>query len=310
MQCTQKELIIFLGLGRLRGVTYKSLRSLGSFDSVMKYYSQNGINNLIKTITHRTTQDSNVSESLLVELGEEVFNGLIQDDIHFVKEGDPEYPQSLSKLNNSVRPYWFFYKGNIELIHKPTIAIVGTRTPNEFGKFLTKYAISVIEQYLTSITSGLAKGIDETAHTWALNLNLPNIAVLGHGHFKLDKSRNGDLANLILEKHGLILSEYLPTATATAESFVWRNRIQAAISNGVIAPQWKKSSGTAHTIRFANQFGKPTINLDLNSNKTDIDLGVSDMSFDLPREHNEFTNLIQKISQNNFVYHQKSLLGD
>src|SRR3546814_3051499 len=67
----------------------------------------------------------------------------------------------------------------------------------------------------------------------------------------------GRLRDHILGTGGTIVSEYLPMASYSAENFVQRNRLQAALGRILIPAEWNRRSGTAHTVRFATSLGRP-----------------------------------------------------
>jgi predicted Rossmann fold nucleotide-binding protein DprA/Smf involved in DNA uptake len=134
----------------------------------------------------------------------------------------------------------------------------------------------------------LAKGIDAIAHEWAIHSGTPNISVLATGILRTYPAKHADLAGKIVDHGGVLISEYLPDASPTSENFVWRNRLQAALSACVVAPEWRKSSGTAHTIRFARAFGRPTINLVAQGVAVPSDHGEASLTFNVPSEHAAF----------------------
>ena len=105
--------------------------------------------------------------------------------------------------------------------------------------------------------SGLAAGIDQLAHEHSLRAGVPTIAVLGTGMLEDYPKGSGRLRAEILATGGAIVSEYLPTSSYSAENFVQRNRLQAALGRALIPAEWKRRSGTAHTVRFATALGRP-----------------------------------------------------
>jgi predicted Rossmann fold nucleotide-binding protein DprA/Smf involved in DNA uptake len=155
--------------------------------------------------------------------------------------------------------------------------------------------VSSLQELGLTVVSGLAKGVDEIAHDWALASGLPNISVLGTGLLKAYPAKNAELAGRIVDAGGLLISEYMPDAQPSAENFVWRNRLQAALAKCVVAPEWKRASGTAHTIRFARRFGRPTINLAVNGAEPAREHGEADQTFEVPRSHAAFLETLRKV---------------
>ena len=87
-------------------------------------------------------------------------------------------------------------------------------------------------------------------------LRIPTIAVLGNGLDENYPANSQKLRQDIIKSGGTIITEYFPNMKPNKESFVNRNRIQAALASVVIPIQWKQKSGTAHTIRFAYEMKK------------------------------------------------------
>lgn len=281
---------LFLGLSHIRGVGFKTLRDAGGIDAIGDRVSQVGVRDFLQELTG-SEQPTNIQDKVFV-MGEVVARKLHAWDVDLLRIGDPLYPSRFLDLPPSSRPLWIFCRGQLELLERASVAVVGTRDPSEIGDFLARYAVTSLAELNAPVVSGLAKGIDATAHEWAIKIGLPTISVLGTGIFKTYPSRNAELADLILDDGGLLISEYLPDAGPTKESFVWRNRLQAALASCVIAPEWKRSSGTAHTIRFAKGMKRETINLRLDGLGMPEDHGEADIIFDVPSRHAAFRQLV------------------
>ncbi|MBJ9751962.1 MULTISPECIES: DNA-processing protein DprA [Burkholderia cepacia complex] len=285
--------ILFLGLARLKGVGFKTLRDLGEIREIAKHIHHYG-SDFVETASKGASRD--ISVDSLYQLGESAAETLARADIRLLRFGEPRFPTQFAELDKTVRPLWFFYRGNLDLLASEAVAVVGTRSPSVQGEFLTRYAVSALQEVGTTIVSGLAKGVDEIAHDWALSCGLPNISVLGTGLLKSYPAKNAELAGRIVNAGGLLISEYMPDAQPSAENFVWRNRLQAALAKCVVAPEWKRSSGTAHTIRFAKRFARLTINLTINGMEPPRDHGEADQTFEVPRAHAAFIETLRKVA--------------
>jgi len=299
--------LIFLGLSRMKGFSFRRLRELGGVDSVAATFDQMGAEDFLAKWSREVGFADPMAEVL--HLGEGAVATLESRGIGMIRPGQPGYPARLTNLDEGLQPAWLFYKGNLELAEVRSVAVVGTRSPTEVGEYLTKYAVSTVREVGAAVVSGLAKGVDELAHEWALTSRVPNISILGNGLLKVYPMRNADLAARIVDSGGLLLSEYLPDAAPSAESFVWRNRLQAALSLAVIAPEWKASSGTAHTIKYAKRFGVPTINLSPLGVAAPDDHGTADVAFHVPQEHSALVSAL-RASFNMSIPRQPDLLGD
>ena len=175
---------------------------------------------------------------------EDLFNKSIQ----LISFEDKEYSDRLKDVSDS--PFFLFCKGDVSLLKSRGVAIVGTRSPSNYGKIITEKFARELAQAGLTIISGLAYGIDSFSHRQALDVNGKTIAVLGGGFDKIYPSEHTDLANTIAEK-GLLLSEYPPSITPTKFSFPQRNRIVAGLSVGILITEAGEKSGTMITKDFA-----------------------------------------------------------
>lgn len=301
--------LLFLGLARLKGVGFKTLRDLGGVDATAQKLMSEGPS-FVAALTRGEYENYSISE--VQALGEEIAEILHSRGINLVRACEPHFPLQFTELEPSLRPLWFFYRGNYGLLATEAIAVVGTRTPSREGEFLTKYAVAAVQEIGATVVSGLAKGIDEIAHEAALACNVANVSILGNGLLRSYPAKNAELAQRIVEAGGLLISEYMPYAMPTGEAFVWRNRLQAALAKCVVAPEWKRSSGTAHTVRFAKRFERPSINLTINGVASFADQGRADQTYEVPRQHAAFINALQIVDRYTearllSVHHQRLL---
>ena len=165
------------------------------------------------------------------------------------------YPQKLLKLQDP--PYVLFAVGNLDLINTKSIAIVGARNPSVYGKIVTEKFAKTLAQNGITIVSGLASGVDKLAHEGALEVDGNTIAVLAGGFDHIFPAMNLNLAREIAKK-GLIISEHFVTHKPTKYSFPIRNRIIAALSDGVLITEAGKKSGSLYTSEFASEIGIET----------------------------------------------------
>ncbi len=141
--------------------------------------------------------------------------------------------------------------------------------------------------------SGLATGIDQLIHSWSLRTNIPTVAVLGTG-IQSDYPRGAaELREQILAHGGAILTEYLPHESYSAQNFVMRNRLQAALGRSLIPVEWNVQSGTAHTVRFASSLQRTIACLrmpDWSPDRVTISDGFSENArlFTIPGEESAF----------------------
>ena len=143
--------------------------------------------------------------------------------------------------------------GNVELLNKKSISIVGSRNASSNGRAFAKRIAEELGNAGYVITSGFASGIDTASHWGALKTG--TIAVLGGGVDDIYPRGNEDLYYEIKNK-GLIISENPFNSAPKAENFPSRNRIVSGLSEGVIIIEASSRSGTLHTARQALEQGR------------------------------------------------------
>lgn len=165
---------------------------------------------------------------------------------------DASYPLELKTIYNP--PVLLFYQGNLELLDKPKLAVVGSRNTSELGIQSVKKIITELGNHFV-IVSGLARGIDTVAHVAALKNGGATIAVIGCGLDVYYPKENRQLQDYI-GKHHLVLSEYLPGDQPLKFHFPERNRIIAGLSQGVLVAEAKLRSGSLITCERAMEEGR------------------------------------------------------
>ena len=146
-----------------------------------------------------------------------------------------------------------FAQGNLSLLNKPKVAIIGTRTPNQYAKQITAQLATMLSAKGFVIVSGGAIGIDSIAH---MNSNNKAILILPCGiSTNYPKENISMIANL--RQNGLVLSEYSGTYTPMKHTFLERNRIIVAWSDIVIIPQADIKSGSSSSANLALTLNKP-----------------------------------------------------
>ncbi len=175
-------------------------------------------------------------------------------EIKVVTKYDNDYPSKLVNLPDA--PNILYCKGNYSLVGMPSLGVVGTRKPSRYGIITTEKLVKDIASCGIVIISGLAYGVDSIAHRKCLDVNGQTIAVLACGFDNIFPAQHIGLANEIVEKGGLLLSEYRPKAIAYKYTFPIRNRIIAALSEGILISEAGIKSGTSYTKDYALDYGK------------------------------------------------------
>lgn len=189
-----------------------------------------------------------ISQGINVSAVDQVESWLSDSINHVVTLGDPHYPQSL--LNISDPPLLLFVKGNLDLLNKPSLAIVGSRSASPQGlRNAEAFALAASDAGLC-IVSGLAHGVDASAHIGGLGGTSSSIAVVGTGLDKVYPSANRDLAHR-LAMNGALISEYFLGTPPTPSNFPRRNRIISGMSLGCLVVEASLQSGSLITARLA-----------------------------------------------------------
>ncbi|WP_262695559.1 DNA-processing protein DprA [Kordiimonas aquimaris] len=165
--------------------------------------------------------------------------------------GDKDYPQPLAATSDA--PPILYVLGNIGLLKRQSIAIVGARNASASGIKLTKKIAKELGEQHIVVTSGLARGIDTAAHS--VTVNTGTIACLAGGINIIYPQENTELYNAIA-KNGLIVSEMPPNIKPQARHFPRRNRIISGLSSGVLVVEAAARSGSLITARFAADQGR------------------------------------------------------
>ena len=166
---------------------------------------------------------------------------------------DSRYPKRLKNCNDS--PVLLFSKGNADLNLQRVVSIVGTRNATDYGKQLCHELVEDLQQYNVLIVSGLALGIDTAAHKEAIKLNIPTVAVLGHGLDRIYPGQNRLTAEKMLTNGGL-LSEYPSGTIPDRENFPQRNRIVAGMADATVVIEAGIKGGALITAEIANSYNR------------------------------------------------------
>jgi len=167
--------------------------------------------------------------------------------------GDAAYPRPL--LHCGDPPLMLFVDGRTELLHRPAVAVVGSRHATPQGLAHARTFAAALSQASVTVVSGLAAGIDGAAHEGALQGEGSTVAVVGTGLDIIYPRRHAALARRILES-GALVSEYAPGTPALAHHFPHRNRLIAGLTRGTLVVEAALRSGSLITARLALECGR------------------------------------------------------
>jgi DNA processing protein len=205
-----------------------------------------------------------------------IFESCKKNNIRIISLYDESFPERLRSIED--KPLILYLEGNEKLLENGdlNIAIVGTRTPTQKGYEISSILAEKLAGEGRCIVSGLAFGCDEAAHTGCLAVKGKTIAVIPSGCRNIQKGSK-ILYNRIILNGGAVISELPPDAKSEKHTFIERNRIITAISDGIIVIEGGRKGGTSHTVKYANLYGKPVAYTDESFENNEQNIFSKDM---------------------------------
>lgn len=198
---------------------------------------------------------SGIATSAALSQAEQELRFLEQYGVEALFYTDERYPARLRQ--NADCPALLYFKGSsTDLLQaRRVVAVVGTRQPTDYGRAACEELVEGLRAYDVVVVSGLAFGIDITAHRKATALGIPNIAVLGHGLSHIYPAQHRSAA-LKLAENGGLLSEYPHNTGPDREHFPMRNRIIAGLCDALLVVETASAGGSMITAELAGQYGR------------------------------------------------------
>ena len=179
---------------------------------------------------------------------------MADENRHYTLIGDEDYPEKLYDMEWP--PLALYYEGDLKLLRRPSIGIVGARNCSGYGRRVTMDLARSFARTGFVIISGGARGIDTAAHKTVLDEDGKTVCVLGCGLDISYPSENNDMFSRIRQE-GLLLSEYPRGFSPKKWTFPMRNRIIAALSDEIIVTEAAKKSGSLHTASYGEELNRP-----------------------------------------------------
>ena len=175
-----------------------------------------------------------------------------------ILRGDPEFPVALREIPDS--PPLLFAMGELSLLERPAVAIVGSRDHSDYGASICQSAATAAATAGIAVVSGMARGLDALAHLAALDAAGPTIGILGNGLGVVYPAANRALYRRVVE-HGLLLTEFPPGERPGVGAFPRRNRLISALARVTLVIEAAEASGTLITVGTALAQGKDVMAL-------------------------------------------------
>jgi DNA processing protein len=257
------ELIYRVALSQVNGVGLYSTRQLLTYcGSVQQIFSTpSGKLRKIPGIRDQVAQA--LKDPAIFRKAENILQQCEKNHINISFITDAHYPKRLKEIEDA--PLLLFHKGMVDTDHAKTIAVVGTRKASTYGKQCLENLLQELVPWNPVVISGLAYGIDITAHKICLDLGLRTIGVLGSGIHHIYPGLHKNIANSMCEQGGLI-SEYAPETKPEMYHFPARNRIIAGLCEGVIVAEAGEKGGALITAQLANSYNREVMAIPGNLN--------------------------------------------
>jgi DNA processing protein len=195
----------------------------------------------------------NLNRDKALQEAEQQFNFNQKNEIrtHFFLDSD--YPRRLKQCPDL--PMILFSKGNVKLNQERIVSVVGTRNQTDYGKLILEHLIQSFSGNNILVVSGLAYGIDISAHRLCIENGISTLGVLGHGLDRIYPAKHKNTAITMLERGGL-LTEYGIGTNPDRENFPMRNRIVAGMADATIVIESKAKGGSMITAELANDYNR------------------------------------------------------
>jgi len=257
------EIIYLLSLQNKQGVGSVTLRKLienfGSAENVFKA----DIRDLIKTgvLNRESAQSIKGFTKWDIYLNE--YKKVMKSRYEYLTYKDNNYPANLKNIYNV--PLLLQYYGKIQENDDIAVAVIGSRNCDDYGKSVTEMIVKQLVENGVTIVSGMARGIDSTAHRSAIKYGGRTIAVIGTGLDICYPPENSELFEII-SQNGYVVSEYSFGTKPESINFPRRNRIISGLSLGVLVVQANKKSGALITADYAIEQNREVFAIPANIN--------------------------------------------
>lgn len=173
-----------------------------------------------------------------------------ENNIRIIESGDPGYPANLRNIYKP--PLYLFVQGEILPSDNTSVAIVGSRMCDNYGRKITRKISGSLAEMGITVVSGMAMGIDAVSHLSSMEKGGRTIAVLGNGIDIKYPTENRELYKRI-PYQGAVISEFTMGTQPESGNFPKRNRIISGLSLGVVVIQASKNSGSLITASLATE---------------------------------------------------------
>lgn len=184
----------------------------------------------------------------------DLIRSLEAESVSLITVLDEEYPTNLRLIYN--RPPFLFVRGELRACDDRALAVVGTRSASNEGREQAARLARDLVGHGVTVLSGLAIGIDASAHEAALEARGRTVAVMGTGIRRMYPAENKELAARLVEAGGALVSQFWPDAPPTRYTFPMRNVVMSGMGIGTVVVEASSTSGAKMQARLALDHGK------------------------------------------------------
>ena len=244
-----------IGISQIPGVGSILAKKLIAYTGNIEAVFQEKKKNLLKIPGIGNTLAEVIVSNQNLEKAEAEIEFINRYEIRYHFYLDNDYPARLKQCSDA--PIMLFCKGDVNFNKEKVISIVGTRNATNYGKeFCTKLVSDLASRHRDLIVvSGLAYGIDISAHRAALKNSVPTVAVLAHGLSTLYPAAHRNSARDIVN-NGALVTDFTSEIKPERNNFVKRNRIIAGLSDATIVVESGIEGGALITADLANSYNR------------------------------------------------------
>ncbi|UCC80977.1 MAG: DNA-processing protein DprA [Candidatus Zixiibacteriota bacterium] len=250
------ENLAIWALSAIEGIGFTRIRLLiGRFGKASTVFEQT-----VQSLMDIDSLNERVARSILKpkdwDVIEKEFIESFPENSEFVAITDENYPEKLREIPDP--PPYLYFSGQLNVLKGPCLAVVGSRKPSDYGQRIARNMVGELAASGITIVSGLAYGIDSTAHEAALRSGGRTVAVFGNSLDIIYPAGNRRLANEIKDK-GCLVSEFPRGTQPEPYNFPVRNRIISGLSDGVLVVEAREKSGALITANHALNQGRDVL---------------------------------------------------
>jgi DNA processing protein len=247
------DLLYKIALTKIMGVGGITARQLVSYCGSAQQVFEMSKKELLKIPSVGPVLVEALSNHKVIEEAKEELEFIEKHNIQALFYNDPAFPQRLKHQHDC--PFLLYYKGNANLNHHRIVGVVGTRKQTPYGEAMCKEILEELAAYNIMVISGLAYGVDVTAHKKSLELGIENIGAVAHGLAHIYPTEHRKVAAKMVEMGGII-TEHTSSTPPDPRHFPMRNRLIAGMCDALLVIETADSGGSMITAELAFSYNK------------------------------------------------------